>query len=330
MKRLQGMFHQHPHIVTPQTTSTLQEILPQLKVVILRKHNFISALLIMAGSKVSLHYKSVIQLISGCPMVITTGELETGKSTPIKVTVALTGTCILLYMYKPELCTCTCMCMLLCTYLYIHISTQVHARHSIYVKGTNAFFLERASVSSLPFAIDDPPQSNNKSCVNRLMAETANLKAGSLQPLYQSVWWRSNDPKQKLKYISNCSTPFCAWLPTAHPGSPYQGGSESSWASILYTSVLNYEVETGARWSTWETATSRVFHVRTLRRWHSLLCAHRSKKKIQEKDISQLADYQSLLSCSRMRKHAHVGLLVSEYRVWFHGVSRTRMICQCQ
>lgn len=56
----------------------------------------------------------------------------------------------------------------------------------MYVKGTNAFFLERASVSSLPFAIDDPPQSN-KSCVNCLMAETANLKAGSLQALSTAI-----------------------------------------------------------------------------------------------------------------------------------------------
>lgn len=28
----------------------------------------------------------------------------------------------------------------------------------MYVKGTNAFFLERSSMSSLPFAIDDPPK----------------------------------------------------------------------------------------------------------------------------------------------------------------------------
>lgn len=81
----------YPHIITPLTTSTLQEILPQLKVVM--KHNFISALLVLAGSVMALHYKSIIRLNSGCPMVIAAGESETGKSTAIKVAVALTGIC---------------------------------------------------------------------------------------------------------------------------------------------------------------------------------------------------------------------------------------------
>ena len=72
--------------------------------------------------------------------------------------------------------------------------------HSIYVKGTNTFFLERASLSSLPFAIDDPPKISNKNSgidINDLIVDlyngckTANLKVGSLQPpRYTGSWQR--------------------------------------------------------------------------------------------------------------------------------------------
>lgn len=41
-------------------------------------------------------------------MVIAPGELETGKSTPIKVTVALTGITVHVLLNKTELRTCTC------------------------------------------------------------------------------------------------------------------------------------------------------------------------------------------------------------------------------
>ena len=62
---------------------------------------------------------------------------------------------------------------------------------AMYVKGTNAFFLERAAISSLPFAIDDPPKAKSGSSaldVNDLIVDlyngckTANLRKGSLVP----------------------------------------------------------------------------------------------------------------------------------------------------
>ena len=61
---------------------------------------------------------------------------------------------------------------------------------AMYVKGTNAFFLERAAVSSLPFAIDDPPRGRVGSAldINDLIVDlyngckTANLRKGSLVP----------------------------------------------------------------------------------------------------------------------------------------------------
>ena len=60
----------------------------------------------------------------------------------------------------------------------------------IYVKGTNAFFLERAAISSLPFSIDDPPRSRSRSAMdlNDLIVDlfngckTVNLQKGSLEP----------------------------------------------------------------------------------------------------------------------------------------------------
>ena len=60
----------------------------------------------------------------------------------------------------------------------------------IYVKGTNAFFLERAAISSLPFSIDDPPRSRSGSAMdlNDLIVDlfngckTANLRKGSQEP----------------------------------------------------------------------------------------------------------------------------------------------------
>ncbi len=62
----------------------------------------------------------------------------------------------------------------------------------MYVKGSNAFFLERSAVSSLPYAIDDPPKArskNNSVDVDDLIVDlhdgckTANLRSGPLKPI---------------------------------------------------------------------------------------------------------------------------------------------------
>ena len=60
----------------------------------------------------------------------------------------------------------------------------------MYVKGSNAFMLERAAISSLPFAINDPPMTKSGSSldVNDLIVDlyngckTAKLRKGSLVP----------------------------------------------------------------------------------------------------------------------------------------------------
>ena len=77
--------------------------------------------------------------------------------------------------------------------IYKYLLYNAGANNSTHVKGTNAFFLERASLSSLPFAIDDPPQSNKSCDLSDLVVDlyngckTANLKAGSLRPLSTAI-----------------------------------------------------------------------------------------------------------------------------------------------
>ena len=59
----------------------------------------------------------------------------------------------------------------------------------MYVKGSNAFFLERSAISTLPYAIDDPPKGSSSGVdMNELVIDlyntckNANLRRGSLEP----------------------------------------------------------------------------------------------------------------------------------------------------
>ena len=57
------------------------------------KHNFINALVVIAGGVMATYYSAVIRVNSGCPMLIASGpsSSETGKSTVIQPVLALTG-----------------------------------------------------------------------------------------------------------------------------------------------------------------------------------------------------------------------------------------------
>ena len=79
----------HPQIIMPLNTLTLKRVLPLLKIVL--KHNCVNWLLVLAGCVMSMHYSAVIRLNSGCPMIISTGDGETEKSTAIKTAIFLTG-----------------------------------------------------------------------------------------------------------------------------------------------------------------------------------------------------------------------------------------------
>ena len=84
------------------------------------------------------------------------------------------------------------------------------ARHNIYVKGTNAFFLERASLSSLPFAIDNLPKAGKSGGteISDLVVDPfngckiANLKAGSLLPLSTEIVATNFDQRKEERYYT--------------------------------------------------------------------------------------------------------------------------------
>ncbi len=91
----------------------------------------------------------------------------------------------------------------------------------MYVKGSNAFFLERSAVSSLPYAIDDPPKArskNNSVDVDDLIVDlhdgckTANLRSGPLKPISIPLVASNFSQKQEDRllciyiYNSGCHT----------------------------------------------------------------------------------------------------------------------------
>ena len=124
------------------------------------KHNFSSALLVLGSALLSFHFERVVELFRGCPICVCVGPAETGKTTAILAALSLCG------------------------------STE----SSYYVKGTNAFFLQRSAECTLPFGIDDPQNSSSSSSkTNRLdlpelivdlynAGKSANLVKGSKKP----------------------------------------------------------------------------------------------------------------------------------------------------
>lgn len=88
----------------------------------------------------------------------------------------------------------------------------------MYVKGTNAFFLERAAILSLPFATDDPPRSKGGSSsldVNDLIVDlyngckTANLRKGSLVPHSVPIVATNFNLSNDQGYVENYT--FSVW-----------------------------------------------------------------------------------------------------------------------
>jgi hypothetical protein len=107
------------------------------------------------------------QLFSGCPVVVCNGPAETGKSTSIRAALSFCGKLIVFHAIE------------------VSIPPIGSQASSMYVKGSSAFFLERSSISTLPFTIDDPPKSG--SGVDIVMdlyntCKNANLRRGSLVP----------------------------------------------------------------------------------------------------------------------------------------------------
>ena len=145
-------------IVLPLNTSALVELLANLRVCL--KHNFIPALLVLSGSILAFHYRQIVQTYGGCPLTIASGASTTGKSTSIVAALSLMG---------------------------------LDEKH-VFVKGTNAAFLDRSSKSGLPYGIDDPNKGKSGFSKSNMVdlgelavdlyngSRTANMKTGSLQP----------------------------------------------------------------------------------------------------------------------------------------------------
>ena len=77
-----------PTISRPLGTVVLREVFDNLKTVMC--HNFNPAMLVVAGAVMSLHYNTILQL-GGCPIMVAQGESQTGKTTAVRVGLAIMG-----------------------------------------------------------------------------------------------------------------------------------------------------------------------------------------------------------------------------------------------
>ena len=162
-----------PIIHTPleeEPKDVLQKMILRLKVCM--KQNFESSLIIIGAAIMTFHYDTKY---GGCPIPLAVGPSEAGKTTAILTALSLFG------------------CQ----------------ESSYYVKGTNAFFLERSALSTLPYGIDDP-QTTKVGKTNRLdlpelivdlynAANSANAVKGSWKqksaPIVATNWSLQNDER---------------------------------------------------------------------------------------------------------------------------------------
>ena len=111
-------------------------------------------------------------------MVVASGPSSTGKSTAIKVGLSLFGCC----------------------------------NNNVFVKGTNRGFLERSSMSSFPYGIDDPKTGKSKSKANQLDlfelavdlfngSPTTNYSCGILTPLSLPVVATNFSSETEERYV---------------------------------------------------------------------------------------------------------------------------------
>lgn len=166
-----------PRVRQPLTADSLTDLIDAC--VELGKHNLVPTLLVVAGTALAFHYETVVELYSGCPITVAIGEAETGKSTAIRAGLSL--------------CACDQL--------------------SLYVKGTNAAFLERSNRSTLPFGIEEGARGKKgKSRANQLdMPELiielyngsrmTNLKSGTMKPRSIPVVASNFDVEDMEKFV---------------------------------------------------------------------------------------------------------------------------------
>ena len=108
-------------IELPLSISSFSALLKTLKTCLM--HNFLSCVLMMGAGIMAFHYQELIKLFRLCPQVMATGPVSTGKSVSIQAALSLFG--------------------------------ADNAKNH-YMRCSKAFCLQRSSISSLPFGIDDP------------------------------------------------------------------------------------------------------------------------------------------------------------------------------
>ena len=76
-------------VILPLSVSSISHLLSALKVAL--KHNYFAGLLTVSGGIMSL----LVELFSGCSIVVALGPSETGKTTSIKAALAFSGILLL-------------------------------------------------------------------------------------------------------------------------------------------------------------------------------------------------------------------------------------------
>ena len=117
------------------------------------QHNFPSAVLLLGGSVMTFHYRKIIEIMTFCPQVMAVGPPSTGKTLSLQASLSLFG---------------------------------ANNAKNLYNSCTRAYLLQRCSVSTIPFAIDDPNIAGDigdiiMSLYNGTLS--ANLAQGGLHPL---------------------------------------------------------------------------------------------------------------------------------------------------
>ena len=151
-----------PTICLPLNTTILHRAVKLLQAIM--KHNFIASTLMVAGAVMTLHYSSLVQHSTGCPTIVAVGPSQSGKSTALRVALSIVG---MLTQMQLKLSMTPNICNPWRAFLLLHFSAFIHiglAREAIYERVTNAFILERAAASTLPFAVGDPAEESSKQC----------------------------------------------------------------------------------------------------------------------------------------------------------------------
>jgi hypothetical protein len=166
-----------PIIKTPLCTSVLNRLVKNMQQVM--KHNFVPAVLAASSIISALQYSN---LSDASPIVVCEGPSQTGKSTTLRIALALLGV----------------------------------EKESIYEKSTNTFILERASSSTLPFGIDDPEGKPSRgSDLNDVIVElynrgrSATFRKGAKTPRSLPIISTNYKLRQEERVLSRvCILPF--------------------------------------------------------------------------------------------------------------------------